>query len=930
MAKIDLRAYYEEIDDLINRGRYDDAIAHCRNILQVFPKSVQTYRLLGKAFLEARRYADAVNIFQRVLSALPSDFVSHLGLSIIREDEGNLDAAIWHMERAFEIQPYNGAIQEELRRLYERRDGSAPAKVRLTKSALARMYAKGNLYQQAAAEARGILSADPQRVDVQLLLAGMYLKSGKSVEAAEIATKVLNRLPYSLEANQILVRILENSDHKEEYRQYKDRLISLDPYEARVTGDVTDTSQVPGEVVQIDRLDIAGEQLVPSDSPADWMTSLGLTASDFETELDDELPEWLVAASEQIHEETGEDGLIEAENEQLEELLISGDEDIDSIEWLGQVEEGQDFSSEDILETDEISAEEQVDLPDWMLEAGWQERTEESVEMVDEEPTPDLDELEVETPAAAADLPDWLRDLAPDDLSESAEAQTEQDKEDSNLAAMFDHADEDHEIPFAAAAAAGMMAAEEFTEHLKDEQDGVEDAELTAEEEKLTAEELIPQGGEEVEADLPDWLQEFDVESEAETIDDPTGAASIPEWLTDIDSEAAIEEAAESSETADQVIQAQPVGDLPDWLVEFEDQTSQPEPEPEAGDDLPDWLQDIEDTGTEQEIISETEETQQDITKEPPVGSPESGIELEEPPDFADAEDAMSWLAGLAAVHGLQGEAPAEESPPAEEIESPMHSSKQVTEEYSQEDQQPVQPASQDSDQVGEIELESPPDFEDMDEAVSWLEKLAQGTSASTVEEISPADPSETEAEQANFNESEYSVSKNKIEEREKIDLNKASLVEIEKLPGVGFRTAQLIVAYRDSQGPFVNLDDIADIPGIEPDDVFTLQEYFFVDLKPEEAPPTSQPPTNQADQATLTKARQAANEGDLETSLQTYNQLVSKGVVLDDVIFDLNQQLQSRPDNIELWQMLGDAYMRNNQLIEAMQAYNRAEELLH
>ena len=163
MAKIALRVYTREIEDLIEQGQLDEAIAHCRHILESYPKHLGTYRLLGKANLEAKRYSDAADIFQRVLSSQPEDFVSNVGMSIIREDEGNLDAAIWHMERAFEVQPSNQAIQDELRRLYGRRDGIEPPKIRLTRGALARMYAHGGLHDQAIAELRASLSTDPQR-----------------------------------------------------------------------------------------------------------------------------------------------------------------------------------------------------------------------------------------------------------------------------------------------------------------------------------------------------------------------------------------------------------------------------------------------------------------------------------------------------------------------------------------------------------------------------------------------------------------------------------------------------------------------------------------------------------------------------------------------------------------------------------------------
>ena len=160
MARIPLRAYNREIENLIERGQIEEAIAHCKNILKQFPKHIETYRLLGKSFLESQRYTEAADILQRVLSVFPDDFVSQLGMSIIREDEGNLDAAIWHMERAYEVQPFNRAVQDELRRLYGRRDGVEPPRIRLTRGALVRMYARGDLYPQAIAEIRAALAED--------------------------------------------------------------------------------------------------------------------------------------------------------------------------------------------------------------------------------------------------------------------------------------------------------------------------------------------------------------------------------------------------------------------------------------------------------------------------------------------------------------------------------------------------------------------------------------------------------------------------------------------------------------------------------------------------------------------------------------------------------------------------------------------------
>ncbi|MGB9641226.1 MAG: tetratricopeptide repeat protein, partial [Anaerolineales bacterium] len=152
MATIALRDYYREIESYLDQGLYDQVISHCRYILNLYPKDIDAYLLLGKSYLEKKQYSDAIDIFQRVLSSRPDDFVAHIGMSIIREDEGNINEAIWHMERAYEIQPSNKAVQGELKRLIGKRDGIEPVKINLNRSALARMYLKGNLQSQAIAE----------------------------------------------------------------------------------------------------------------------------------------------------------------------------------------------------------------------------------------------------------------------------------------------------------------------------------------------------------------------------------------------------------------------------------------------------------------------------------------------------------------------------------------------------------------------------------------------------------------------------------------------------------------------------------------------------------------------------------------------------------------------------------------------------------
>jgi tetratricopeptide (TPR) repeat protein len=205
-------------------------VAHCRHILSTYPKHLDTYRLLGQAYLEAKRYDQAIDIFQRVLVAAPEDFVSHVGMSIIADDQGRLDEAILHMERAFEVQPSNAAIQSELQRLFGRRDGVEPPKIRLTRGALAHMYVQGELYTQAISEIRAVLTHDQNRPDMQVLLARAYFRNGQKAEAAEVCAALLANSPYCLDANRLMAASAAGGQLTDAAREYHRRVSELDPY----------------------------------------------------------------------------------------------------------------------------------------------------------------------------------------------------------------------------------------------------------------------------------------------------------------------------------------------------------------------------------------------------------------------------------------------------------------------------------------------------------------------------------------------------------------------------------------------------------------------------------------------------------------------------------------------------------------------------
>ncbi len=252
MAKINLRSYHQLVKSLIETGNINEAIFHCTNILKTYPKNIDTYRLLGEAYLEKGQFTQAADIFQRLLSVIPDDFIANVGLSVIREDEGHQDESIWHMERAFETQPANPTVKDELKRLYGKRDGIEPAKINLTRSALVRLYVRGELYPQAIAEIHAILMDMPERVDIQVILARILLTVEKPIEAIEAANKVVRKYPFCLEANRVLISALNKLNRTENLQTYRQRWMDLDPYAQFIISDENNTSQIPDQKVVLD------------------------------------------------------------------------------------------------------------------------------------------------------------------------------------------------------------------------------------------------------------------------------------------------------------------------------------------------------------------------------------------------------------------------------------------------------------------------------------------------------------------------------------------------------------------------------------------------------------------------------------------------------------------------------------------------------
>jgi len=72
-----------------------------------------------------------------------------------------------------------------------------------------------------------------------------------------------------------------------------------------------------------------------------------------------------------------------------------------------------------------------------------------------------------------------------------------------------------------------------------------------------------------------------------------------------------------------------------------------------------------------------------------------------------------------------------------------------------------------------------------------------------------------------------------------------------------------------------------------------------------------------------------AMEQGDVPLALTEFGNALHTGSNLPSLIEALKSSVSYYENETDLWQLLGDAYARNNQFEEAFSAYDRAESIL-
>jgi hypothetical protein len=513
----------------------------------------------------------------------------------------------------------------------------------------------------------------------------------------------------------------------------------------------------------------------------------------------------------------------------------------------------------------------QEDLPDWLqeiaVESPTQAESEESV-WTDVAASPLSRPPDEDIGVVEEDLPDWLREASTETLSVSEEltapATTDADR---------------------------MVVAEDMPDWLRE----VEDRGAIPVVEEMGLPPAFPSlDSADSDEDLPEWLREVEASSAGEDLPtlafEPGLEATVPsaEGLHGLDEE---EEE-----------------DLPDWLREVQEREGEPEPstaiaepvlaplespisELVAEEELPDWLKEVQEETEplafdeleaeaeleqveaigigEEELPDWLQEVQEGIDEpfEPSEPTPEPFAEVAVVEELVVEEELPDWLQ----------EAPSEmpvtagvEAPTLAAVESAVVSEEVIVEEEG----------------LPEWLREGVAEGEEVGEEVAVVEEVAAEEIAE-VTEVSPPTPV----------------------------VEIATVVTPAEIP-------DWLQKLREAQ-PEEQPIPVPAKPSLVPAMAGVARaapEHVLAHTAP---PPEPELPPDAEERFGL--ARKARDKGDLEAAIRIYDSLISSGAFLDKIIEDMQQSIKTSPTNYLLYQVMGDAMMRDGRLQSALNAYREA-----
>jgi len=225
MAQMILRDYLQETEDAVSRGQLDNALARCQSILASYPESLDAQRLLGEVYLAQGHLDDAQQAFDWVLTNDPENVVAYCDRALISEHLSDYDTALDCYQQAYELSRGNSQIRQAFNKLSAK---AGQQGFMFSRAGLARLYMRGDLLTQAIQEWEAVLAVNSDRLDARTGLLEAYWHERLYNQVEQQAKQILQDVPGCIKALLLLAYVISARDMLQA-RELLHKVEALDP-----------------------------------------------------------------------------------------------------------------------------------------------------------------------------------------------------------------------------------------------------------------------------------------------------------------------------------------------------------------------------------------------------------------------------------------------------------------------------------------------------------------------------------------------------------------------------------------------------------------------------------------------------------------------------------------------------------------------------
>ena len=242
---------YQDILILINKNKLIDAQTKLAGFQKKFPEDPEFFNL--KALIETlqKNNAAAEQSYLKAITLDKSNLLSHLGLSKLALDTGNLTKAKEYADKTLSLndkvinayllladiaykQKNNSEVETVLSTAYEKVKGNMTSEIEVIKS-LGKFYAVQKQPEKVLSLAEDLVKRYPEESKAQSVLAGAQIVNDKKSLAIETLQKLISKESKDVNHRLLLAKLLsENPEQEKEAIKLMDETLAIEPENPQV------------------------------------------------------------------------------------------------------------------------------------------------------------------------------------------------------------------------------------------------------------------------------------------------------------------------------------------------------------------------------------------------------------------------------------------------------------------------------------------------------------------------------------------------------------------------------------------------------------------------------------------------------------------------------------------------------------------------